>query len=74
MESEWCSEPENSKLDLSSFQLCFRTDLKCYIECKKLDYLGNWKSQIGHDCNMVDDHCLQAMKSCIIMPTAVLID
>ena len=32
-------------LDLSSFQLYFRTGLKCYIEFKKKDYLCNCKSE-----------------------------
>ena len=49
-------------LDLFCFQLCFGTDLKCYTEWKKLDYLGNFKSEISKVCNVVEDHCLQAMK------------
>ena len=29
---------------------------------KKLDYLCNYKSEIGNVWNPVEDHCLQAMK------------
>ena len=29
---------------------------------KKPDYLDNNKSEISNVCNMVEDHCLQAMK------------
>ena len=48
--------------DFSSFQLCFRTSLKCYIERKKLDYLCNCKSELSNVCNVVEGHCLQAME------------
>ena len=49
-------------LDSSSFQLYFRTCLKCYIEWKKLDHLCNCKSEISNVCNVVEGRCLQAMK------------
>ena len=48
--------------DFFSFQLCFRTGFKCYIERKKLDYLCNCKSEISNVCNSMEGHCLQAMK------------
>ena len=40
-------------LDLPSFQLCFRTDLKCYCNCK---------SEISNVFNVMEGRCLQAMK------------
>ena len=50
-------------LNLSSFQLGFRTGLKCYIEWKKnLDYLCNCKSEISNVCNVVEVHRLQVLK------------
>ena len=49
-------------LDFSSIQLCFRTGLRCYTECKKLNYLCNRKSQISNVCNTLEGHCLQPMK------------
>ena len=48
--------------NFSSFQLYFRTGLKCYIERKKLDYLCNCKSELSNVCNVVESHCLEAMK------------
>ena len=47
---------------LSSFQLCFRTGLRCYIEVKKLDYLCNCRSEISNVCNVVEGHCHQVME------------
>ena len=38
-----------------------------------MDYLCYCKSEVGNVSNPVEDHCLQAMKSCITMPMAVLI-
>ena len=49
-------------LDLSSFQLCVRTGIRCYIARKKLDYLFNCKSEISNVCRAVDGQCLQDMK------------
>ena len=49
-------------LNFSSLWLCFRRGLRCYIECEKVDYLCNCKSEISNVCNSVESHCLQAMK------------
>ena len=49
-------------LNLSTFHLCFRIDLKCYIEWKKLDYLCYCKSEISDVCNVIEGHCLLTMK------------
>ena len=47
-------------LDFSSFRLCFRTGLRCWV--KKLDYLCSCKSKTRNVCNAVEGHYLQAMK------------
>ena len=49
-------------LSFCSFQLRFRTGLRCYTERKKKGYLCDSKSEISNVCNAVEGHCLQAMK------------
>ena len=62
-----CLEPKISKCSLSWIRSVFSYVLKqvSYVTFseKKLDYLCNWKSEINNVCNMVEGHCLQAMKT-----------
>ena len=51
-----------ASLDLSSSQVYFRTDHRCYIDQKKFDYLCKCKSAISNVCNALKGHCLEAMK------------
>ena len=50
-----------ASLNLSSFQVCFRAGLRCYIEGKKLNYYCNCKSEISNVCNALEGHCLERM-------------